>query len=168
MQISPREYKEEDNYQRLIQAYPPEQHYLLPIMQDVQKNYNYLPRLAIQMTSGYLGIPVAKVYAMASFYKAFSLTPKGRYVFRVCDGTACHIKNSEVLLDQLYQQLGIRAGQTSADGMYSIETVNCLGACALSPVMVVNGKVYGKVSPGDLERIIRDCGGSAHASENES
>jgi NADH-quinone oxidoreductase subunit E len=101
---------------------------------------------------------------MASFYKAFSLVPKGRYVFRVCDGTACHIKNSEVLLDQLQQSLGIGSGETTEDGMFSVETVNCLGACALAPVMVVNGKVYGKVTPGDVGKIIKEYGGQEHDS----
>ena len=167
MQINPQKYDEASRYESLIGTYPGQPQYILAIMQDLQKQYNYLPRLAITMISGHVGVPVSKVYAMASFYKAFSLTPKGRFVFRVCDGTACHIKNSETLLDQLHQHLGIRAGQTSEDGQFSIETVNCLGACALAPVVVVNGKVYGKVKPGDLEEIIRECGGQCHVSENE-
>ncbi|HQA50227.1 MAG: NAD(P)H-dependent oxidoreductase subunit E [Syntrophomonadaceae bacterium] len=167
MQINPQEYDEVSRYESLIGSYPGQPQYILAIMQDLQKQYNYLPRLAISMISGHVRVPVSKVYAIASFYKAFSLTPKGRYVFRVCDGTACHIKNSETLLDQLHQHLGIRAGQTSEDGQFSIETVNCLGACALAPVVVVNGKVYGKVKPGDLEEIIRECGGQCHVRENE-
>ena len=168
MQIDPREYEHADGYKAIIESYSARPQYLLAIMQDIQKRYNYLPRLAMAMISEHAGVPLSKVYAMASFYKAFSLTPKGRVVFRVCDGTACHIKNSDTLLDQLRQLLGIGVGQTSADGQYSIETVNCLGACALAPVMVVNGKVYGKVSPGDLERVIKEYGGQNHASNNES
>jgi NADH-quinone oxidoreductase subunit E len=168
MQIDPQEYRHADDYKTIIESYSGRPQYLLAIMQDIQKRYNYLPRLAIIMISKHVGVPVSKVYAMASFYKAFSLTPKGRFVFRVCDGTACHIKNSETLLDQLRQLLGIGVGETSVDGEYSIETVNCLGACALAPVMVVNGKVYGKVSPGDLERIIKDYGGQSHAKNNRS
>lgn len=168
MQIDPQEYEQAHEYKSLIESYAGQPQHLLAIMQDIQKHYNYLPRLAINMISHHVGIPISKVYAMASFYKAFSLTPKGRFVFRVCDGTACHIKNSETLLDQLHQRLGIGAGETSADGQFSVETVNCLGACALAPVMVVNGKVYGKVGPGDLERIIKEYGGQSHASENES
>ncbi len=166
MQIEAQEYENANDYKVMIKKYSAKPEHLLAIMQDIQKQYNYLPRLAIYLISRHVGIPVSRVYAMASFYKAFSLTPKGRYVFRVCDGTACHIKNSETLLDQLHQRLGIRAGETSPDGNYSLETVNCLGACALAPVMVVNGKVYGKVSPGDVERIIEEYGGQNHGSEN--
>jgi len=164
MQIALEEYEHTDDYRALIENYPGQPEHLLAIMQDVQKQYNYLPRLAISMIAEHVGIPVSRVYAMASFYKAFSLVPKGRYVFRVCDGTACHIKNSEVLLDQLQQSLGIGTGQTTADGMFSVETVNCLGACALAPVMVVNGKVYGKVTPGDVGKIIKEYGGQEHDS----
>lgn len=168
MQIDPKEYEYAGDYENLIESYSGKPQYLLAIMQDIQKHYNYLPRLAIVMISRHVGVPVSKVYAMASFYKAFSLTPKGRFVFRVCDGTACHIKNSETLLDQLHQRLGIGVGETSADGQYSVETVNCLGACALAPVMVVNGKVYGKVGPGNLERIINEYRGRSDGCENES
>jgi len=159
MYIDPQEYEQADSCKQIIASYPPEPRYLLAIMQDIQKNCNYLPRLAISMIARHVDIPLSRVYAMASFYKAFSLTPKGKYVFRVCDGTACHIKNSETLLDQLHQRLEINPGETSADGLFSIETVNCLGACALAPVMVVNGKVYGKVGPADLDRIINEYKG---------
>ena len=168
MRIDPKEYEHASDYKQLIESYPGKPEHLLAIMQDIQKDYNYLPRLAISMIAQHAGIPLSRVYAMASFYKAFSLTPKGKYVFRVCDGTACHIKNSETLLDQLHQRLGVKDGETTADGLYSIETVNCLGACALAPVMVVNGKVYGKVGPADLDRIIQEYGGHNHASKNES
>ncbi len=164
MQIALQEYEHTDDYRALIENYSGQPAHLLAIMQDVQKQYNYLPRLAISMIAEHAGVPVSRVYAMASFYKAFSLVPKGRYVFRVCDGTACHIKNSEVLLDQLQQRLGIGAGGTTEDGMFSVETVNCLGACALAPVMVVNGKVHGKVAPGDVGKIINEYGGQEHDS----
>lgn len=168
MQINPQEYEQANDYKVIIESYAGKPEHVLAIMQHIQKHYNYLPRLAISMISQHVGIPVSRVYAMASFYKALSLTPKGRFVFRVCDGTACHIKNSTTLLDQLHQHLGIRAGETSADRQYSIETVNCLGACALAPVMVVNGKVYGKVGLSALEKIIEECGGESHGSKSES
>lgn len=164
MQIDLREYEHTHEYQELIENYPSRPEYLLAIMQDVQKHYNYLPRLAISMIAEYAGLPISRVYALASFYKAFSLVPKGRNVFRICDGTACHIKNSDTLLDQLQQHLGITAGETTSDGLFSVETVNCLGACALAPVMVVNGKVYGRVTPGDVKRIINEYGGQEHGS----
>lgn len=162
MQIDVNEYEHENEYRRLIENYAGKPESILAIMQDIQKEYNYVPRLAISLVSRHVGIPVSRVYAIASFYKAFSLTPKGRFVFRVCDGTACHLKSSETLVDQLQNKLGVRPGETSDDGMYSVETVNCLGACALAPVMVVNGRVYGKVSPGDIEQIIKENGGQTH------
>ena len=167
MQIEAREYEYANDYKVLIESYSGKPEHLLAIMQDVQKHYNYLPRLAISMISQHVGIPVSRVYAMASFYKAFSLVPKGKFIFRVCDGTACHIKNSATLLDQLQEHLGIEVDETTADGLFSIETVNCLGSCALAPVMVVNGKVYGKVSPGDVERIINEYGGQSYASQHK-
>ncbi|HPT68619.1 MAG TPA: NAD(P)H-dependent oxidoreductase subunit E [Syntrophomonas sp.] len=160
MQIDAKEYENASAYKSLIESYAGKPEYLLAIMQDMQRQYNYLSRLAITMIAAHVGLPVSRVYAMASFYKAFSLTPKGRFVIRVCDGTACHIKNSETLLDQIEKQLQARPGDTTPDGLFSVETVNCLGACALAPVMVINGKVYGKVNRSDVERIIKEYGGA--------
>jgi NADH-quinone oxidoreductase subunit E len=107
----------------------------------------------------YVNVPFSRVYSMATFYKAFSLVPKGRYTIKVCDGTACHIKGSNVLLKQLHNVLGITAGETTDDGLFSIETVNCLGACALAPVMVINEKVYPKVTSSTIIDIIKSYGG---------
>ncbi len=163
MLIDAKEYENASAYKSLIESYAGKPEYLLAIMQDMQRQYNYLPRLAITMIAAHVGLPVSRVYAMASFYKAFSLTPKGRFVIRVCDGTACHIKNSETLLDQIEKQLQARPGETTADGLFSVETVNCLGACALAPVMVINGKVYGKVNRSDVERIIKEYRGQSDA-----
>ncbi|MBC7075212.1 MAG: NAD(P)H-dependent oxidoreductase subunit E [Syntrophomonadaceae bacterium] len=151
----------------ILDNYPPEERYILAVMQDMQKRFNYLPKAGLKTLAFYVGVPLSRVYAMASFYKAFSLTPKGQYVFRVCDGTACHIKGSKILIEQLYKCLGIRPGETTPDGRFSIETVNCLGACALAPVVVVNDRVYAKVIPGDVEKIIREYGGYAHEGKNE-
>ncbi len=148
----------------IIQAYPREKRFILPLMQDIQKEYNYLPREALLTIANHVGVPFSKVYSMATFYKAFSLTPKGRYNIRVCDGTACHIKNSAVLIDQIYNNLGIKPGETTGDGMFSLETVNCLGACAIAPVVMVNEMVHPKVSSsGILDVIKRYKGGSDDA-----
>lgn len=167
MHIDSREMEQQQNYQRIIQAYPGEPRYLLAAMQDLQKEFNYLPRLGLKILAQHMDLPVSKVYATASFYKAFSLVPKGKVVFRVCDGTACHIKGSETLVDQLQKHLKIRPGETTQDGAFSLETVNCLGACALAPVMVVNGRVYGKVTPGSIEKIISEYGGQAYEQPTE-
>jgi NADH-quinone oxidoreductase subunit E len=99
----------------------------------------------------------APLYAMATFYKALSLKPKGRFVIKVCDGTACHIRGATVLLDALERQLSIRPGDTTADGLFTVETVNCLGACAIAPVMVVDGQYFARVRPDQVEGILNAC-----------
>lgn len=144
-----------EKIERIIQAYPGEKRYILAMMQDLQRQCNYLPREALEQIARHLETPLAKVYAMATFYKAFSLTPRGVYHIKVCDGTACHIKSSAVLIDQIYNTLGIRPGETTRDGLFSLETVNCIGACAIAPVMVINEKVYSKVSSSGVTDIIK-------------
>lgn len=139
----------------IIQSYPPEKRYILAMMQDVQKEYNYLPKDALMAIAEHVGTPFSKVYSMATFYKAFSLKPKGRFNMKVCDGTACHIKSSSVLIDQIYEDLGIKPGETTEDGLFSLETVNCLGACAISPVVMVNDTVHPKVTSSGILEIIR-------------
>ncbi|MGI6066626.1 MAG: NADH-quinone oxidoreductase subunit NuoE [Bacillota bacterium] len=146
--------------EKLIGKYPADRHFLLAMMQDVQKEFNYLPKESLGLIARYINLPVARVYSMATFYKAFSLVPKGRYCIKVCDGTACHIKGSNVLIDQIYQLLKIKPGETTSDGEFSLETVNCLGACAIAPVMLVNGKVHAKVTSGSLEEIINQYRGA--------
>lgn len=139
---------------QVITAYPQEKRYVLAMMQDLQKKYHYLSRESLEMVAEHTGIPFSKVYSMATFYKAFSLVPKGCYHLRVCDGTACHIKASAVLIDQVYSTLGIRPGETTPDVLFSLETVNCLGACALAPVLMVNETVHPKVTSSTILDII--------------
>ena len=152
----------QEDYTSIIQAYPEEKRYILAMMQDLQKQCNYLPREALEQIARHVDAPFAKVYAMATFYKAFSLVPKGKYAIKVCDGTACHIKSSAVLIDQIYNTLGIKPGETGEDGLFSLETVNCIGACAIAPVVVINGKVHSKVSSSGIVDIIRVLGGQVN------
>lgn len=147
---------------QIVNSYPGEQRYILAIMQDVQKKFNYLPRESMESIAEHVDVPFSRVYSMATFYKAFSLVPKGRYTIKICDGTACHIKGSNVLLNQLNKILGITAGETTDDGLFSIETVNCLGACAIAPVMVINEKVYSKVTSSTIVDIIKSYGGETN------
>ncbi|QCX34093.1 NAD(P)H-dependent oxidoreductase subunit E [Caloramator sp. E03] len=147
------------NIMEIIKKYPREKRYTLAMLQDVQKHFNYIPRQALEMISEYVNTPLSNLYSMATFYKALSLKPKGKYVIKVCDGTACHIRSSMVLIDEIYNILKIRPGETTEDGMFSLETVNCLGSCAIAPVMVVNDKYYGKVSPAMVREIIKEYGG---------
>ena len=130
----------------VLGAYPPDRRFALAAMQDLQRRFNYVPREGLEALAERLGRPVAELYAMATFYKALSLKPKGRRVIKVCDGTACHIRGSVNLIGAIKRTLGIAPGETTDDGEFSLETVNCLGACALAPVMVIDGEYYGKVA----------------------
>lgn len=152
----------------IIRAYPGEKRYILAMMQDLQKQCNYLPREALEQIARHVEIPFAKVYAMATFYKAFSLVPRGQYHIKLCDGTACHIKSSAVLIDQIYNTLGIKTGETTEDGLFSLETVNCIGACAIAPVIVINDRVYPKVSSSGIVDIINSLRGDGHEQQKSS
>lgn len=134
----------------IIQSYPAEQRFSLAIMQDMQHRFQYIPREGLEALSEHINTPLSSLYSMATFYKALSLKPKGKNVIKLCDGTACHIKGSNKLLDGVIRNLGIQPGETTEDGMFSLELVNCLGSCAMAPVMVVNETYYGKMT---VERI---------------
>ncbi|MDN5300636.1 MAG: iron-hydrogenase subunit gamma [Thermoanaerobacteraceae bacterium] len=143
----------------ILQNYPREQRYLLAILQDIQRHYNYLPRKSLDMVRDYLDIPLSKLYSMATFYRALSLKPKGKYVIKVCDGTACHIKSSQSIIDEIKKILNIGSGDTTRDGKFSLEMVNCLGSCAASPVMVINDRFFGKVAPSMVKDILSEYEG---------
>lgn len=145
---------------KMLKAYPKEKRYSLAILQDLQRGFGYIPREALGIVSAYLGIKVSALYSMATFYRALSLKPKGKHIIRVCDGTACHIRGTPVLLDALRRLLAVNPGETTEDGLFTVETVNCLGACAIGPVMVVDGKYHPKVKPDEVESILKVYGGS--------
>ena len=128
---------------------------IVPILQDVQRHFRYLPEEALRHVAGRLRIPVSRVYAVANFYGAFGLKPRGRHLIRVCKGTACHLRGSPKLMDLLASKFKVEDGGTSSDGAFSVEAVNCLGACALAPVVAVDGKYFDEVSPDRLLRIIK-------------
>lgn len=128
---------------------------LIPILQEVQEEYKYLSKDAISYVATSLGLPPARVYGVATFYAHFSLEPKGKYVFKLCDGTACHVKKSHGILEALYDKLGLsEEKKTSDDQIFTVETVSCLGACGLAPVMLVNDTVYGQVTPEQAMEIV--------------
>lgn len=118
---------------------------LIAVLQDIQREMRYLPREALIETAATLQVPLSKVYSVATFYNAFSLTPRGEKIIRVCQGTACHIKGADLIQEQLETGLGIKAGETSPDMKYTIEVVNCVGVCAMAPVVVVNDRIRGNV-----------------------
>jgi NADH-quinone oxidoreductase subunit E len=128
---------------------------IIAIMQDVQNEVNYLPEGTLRYVAGQLDIPVSKVFQLATFYRAFSLEPRGRHVINVCTGTACHVRGAVKVLDTLERELGLCAGETDQRLEFTLETVNCLGACALGPVVVVDGEYYGDMTSVKVTRLLR-------------
>jgi NADH-quinone oxidoreductase subunit E len=118
---------------------------LVSILQDTQAEYGYLSRQALTEISKQMAIPLTQVYSVATFFKAFSLVPKGRHQIHVCMGTACHVRGSDKILDTFERELGIKPGESDKDLNFSLETVNCVGACALGPMVIVDGKYSGEM-----------------------
>lgn len=116
---------------------------LIMVLQDIQGKYNWLPREALEYVSRRLDVPLAQIYHIGTFYKAFSLEPRGKHILQVCTGTACHVRGSKFILEGLERDHGLRAGKTTEDKLFTLECVNCLGACALGPILVVDGKYIG-------------------------
>jgi len=127
---------------------------LIEVLHNVQESHGYLSEEAIQSVSRGLGVPLIDVYSVASFYKAFRLKPAGKHALTICMGTACHVRGAHLLLDQAASQLGIGPGEVTEDGLFSIECVNCLGACALGPIVTENGNYHDHMTPAKLRKLI--------------
>ena len=127
---------------------------LIHALQDIQAEFGYIPCEAVELVCEHLEVPISKAFSVATFYKAFSLEPKGEVVVRVCTGTACHIRGSQTLVDEICATLGIEPGGTTKDLKFTLETVNCVGACAMAPVVSLNGEYHGGVQPGSLTKMI--------------
>ena len=144
-----------DKADEIISGYGTESRFLIPIIQDVQAEYRYLPPELLTYIADKLHITEAKAYSVATFYENFSFDKKGKYVIKVCDGTACHVRKSTGILERLNNELGLTDGKhTTDDMMFTIEIVSCLGACGLAPVMTVNDKVHPKMTPDKAVEII--------------
>ena len=128
---------------------------VIAILQDLQEEVNYLPEGTLRYVAERLDIPVSKVYSLATFYRAFSLEPRGRHLIHVCLGTACHVRGAVRVLDTLEREMGIAAGETDEQMEFTLETVNCLGACALGPVVVVDGEYHGQMTGAKATRLIK-------------
>jgi NADH:ubiquinone oxidoreductase subunit E len=128
---------------------------LIEVLQDVQETFGYISEEAMTTVSKELGVPLIEVYRVANYYKAFSLAPRGRHVITVCMGTACHVRGSPRMLDEVRGQIGIEPGQTTPDGMFTLERVNCLGACALGPVVVLDGIYHRNMTPNKLRKLVQ-------------
>ena len=148
------------NYEKLdeiLVAHEYDPSLVIAIMQDIQKEYRYLPEAALSYVAKKLGISDAKIYGVATFYENFSLEPKGKYVIKVCDGTACHVRKSVPILEEIRKQLGVTDKKPTTDDMlFTVETVSCLGACGLAPVCTVNDVVYPAMTPEKARNMLKE------------
>jgi len=128
---------------------------LIAALEEIQARYHYLPAEALILASERLGVPLSQAYSVATFYNAFSLKPKGKHCLNVCMGTACHVRGSPHILDRLESKLGIEAGNTTHDHLFTLETVNCLGACALGPIVVTDGEYSGQMTTQKVDQLLK-------------
>ena len=141
---------------KIVERYPEgDARGLIHALQDIQAEFGYIACEAVELLCGRLDIPLSKAFSAATFYKAFSLQPKGEVVIRVCTGTACHIRGAQTLVDEVCSVLGVKPGDTTEDLKFSLETVNCVGACAMAPVVSLNGEYHGGVQPGTVTELIQ-------------
>ena len=149
--------KELTRANEIIETYGCDQSNLIAIMQEIQAEYKYLSEDTLTLIAEKLGVSTAKVYSVATFYEIFSLEAKGKYIIKVCAGTACHVRKSQPIYDAIHDYLGLTGKKkTSADGMFTLETVACLGACGLAPVMTIDGEVHSKMSPEAALALLED------------
>jgi len=140
---------------RILKRYGNDPTDIIAILQDVQQTYRYLPKDVMETLATKLDIPLSRVYHLATFFRAFSLEPRGKHELQVCMGTACHVRGAPRILEAIERGLKIQAGETTKDLQYTLETVNCVGACALGPVVVVDGEAKGKLNPQRAERLLK-------------
>ena len=141
---------------KILDAHGREERYIIAILQEIQEHYHYLPREVFPHLSRELKMSEARIYSVATFYENFSLEPKGKYVIRICDGTACHVRKSLPILDRLREELGLSAGKITTDDLnFTVQTVACLGACGLAPAVTVNDKVYPAMTPDKASELLK-------------
>lgn len=140
----------------IVERYKNEETPLMMILEAIQSEYGYIPLEVQELVSKLTGIPVAEIYGVVTFYSFFSLTPKGKYVIGVCLGTACYVKGGQLVMDKFQEQLGIKVGETTADGLFTLDALRCIGACGIAPAISINGKVYPKMDPSKVAGIIKE------------
>jgi NADH:ubiquinone oxidoreductase subunit E len=141
--------------EEILRGYEANPESLIAVFQDVQERFRYLSEEHIRAVAARLEVPLPQAYAVATFYNAFSLQPKGKYIIKICLGTACHVRGAPRILEEVERLLGISRGETTPDGQFSLETVNCLGACALGPIMVVGERSHGHVTPLTVQGLLK-------------
>ena len=129
---------------------------LMMILSDIQKEYGYIPLEVQELVSQRTGVSVAEIYGVVTFYSFFSLTPKGKYVIGVCLGTACYVKGAQQILDKFSEIIGIKPGETSQDGLFTLDALRCIGACGIAPAVTINGKVYPKLTVDAVPKIVEE------------
>ena len=141
---------------KILEKHEKDKSNLIQILNEVQEKYGYIPEFAQAEIAKYLGMEIAEVYGVITFYSRFTLKPKGKYSISICLGTACFVKGAESLLDKAKEMLKIEEGQTTQDGKFSIDATRCIGACGLAPVFTVNEEVYGKATPEMMEKVLKE------------
>lgn len=138
----------------IIEPYLGKKEMVIPVLQKVQEHYGYLPRPAMEKVSVRMMIPLSRLYGVATFYAQFKMKPRGRYIIRVCKGTACHIQGSPKIAERIEELIGVQSGETTADLRFTLEEVACIGACALAPVIMVNDNPHGRLTPDKVKAIL--------------
>ncbi len=144
-----------DSFQQALEATSGGHADLIPLLQTAQEAYGYVPVSAMEAISQVTGVPVAEIYGVVTFYTQFRLTPRGKFVVKVCNGTACHVNGSSRLEATMEEMLNVRRGQTDADGLFTLESVNCVGCCSLAPVVMVNDETYGSLNPRKVTALVK-------------
>ena len=140
----------------IVERYKDEPTPTMMILEDIQKEYGYIPLEVQELVSQLTGVPVSDIYGVVTFYSFFSMTPKGKYVIGVCLGTACYVKGAQLVLDKFSEILGIKPGQTTEDGLFTIDVLRCIGACAIAPAVSINGKIYPQCKVDNVKNIIEE------------
>lgn len=144
--------------EEILGRYPQEEPALIQVLQDVHRAYNYLPCDVLERVAEALEVPLAKVFSVSTFYKAFSLEPQGDTIVKVCTGTACHIRGAGQLVEELERELGIGPDETTEDLKFTVKTVNCVGACAMAPLVIVGEKYFGSAKPAKVSKYLAEGG----------
>jgi len=144
-----------DAVNTILGKYEHDSSQLISVLQDMQAELGYLPKESLRRVAEHLDVPLAQVYHVATFYTAFSLTPRGRHLIRVCTGTACHVRGAAIILEEIERQLGVKAGEVTPDMRFTLETVNCVGACALGPAVVIDTDYYSMSLP-DISTVLAE------------
>ncbi len=146
----------EKKVKEIVKKYGAEKSSLIAILQDIQEAFNYLPKDALIVLNEALDVPLSRIYEVATFYNAFSLTPRGKYLIEVCAGTACHVTGAITLMDRLERELEVKCGETTKDAVFTLEQVRCLGCCSLAPVIRIGGNIHAYLTQDEIPKILRN------------